>query len=124
MHAPYCNIGQAHYDRETLTNRINKMCNYTAIYPGCSGIRNGTLVVFDLETGAVKNPHKFTVLPMSDTIVQKVTAWGRKFQKENLKNKIEFLNRNREWFDWDNDDLEDADEGLVEGEVPRPRFSR
>ena len=57
---------------------------------------------------------------MPDSIIQKVTAWAWKFQKEIPKNKIEFLNRHRERFAWDNDDLDDADEGWVGGDVPHP----
>ena len=45
-------------------------------------------------------------------------AWARKFQQEIPNNKIEFINRHRERFAWDNDDLDNADEGSVGGVVP------
>ena len=38
---------------------------------------------------------------------------GKKYQEEEKKNKLEFLNRMKLQYDWDNDELE-ASEGLIE----------
>jgi len=39
-----------------------------------------------------------------------VNAWGRKFQKEEQAQRLIFLNRHRERFDWDNGDSKAGDE--------------
>eukprot|EP00957_Ditylum_brightwellii_P138038 10523657-Ditylum_brightwellii.AAC.1 len=69
--------------------------------------------VFDLVTGTVKKPRSVTVLPLPDCFISQVNAWGKKYQEEEEKNKLEFLNCKELQYDWDNDKLEES-EGLIE----------
>ena len=43
---------------------------------------------------------------MPDHVIDQVDTMGKRFQKENRENKLEFLNRQKLKFDWDNDELE------------------
>ena len=60
-------------------------------------------------------------MPMPDRIINTVNAWGKRYQEEEKKNKIEFLNRVQLQYDWDNDELE-VSEGLME-ELAHPDLS-
>ena len=52
-----------------------------------------------------------TEFPIPDRVIGLVDAWGKRYQKEEKENKIEFLNRQKLKYDWDNEEL--MDEGLV-----------
>ena len=80
----------------------------------------GTVKAFDIKTGKVKKPREFTRLPMPDKVVKIVNQWGRRSQRESQADKLEFLNRHKQRFDWDNDEI--VDEGLVQDEIPLPEI--
>ena len=46
-------------------------------------------------------------------LLAKLMHWGKKYQEEEKKNKLEFLNRLQLQYNWDNDELKEL-EGLVE----------
>ena len=62
--------------------------------------------MFDLKTGAAKKVRTVKSFPLPTRIIELVNAWGRRYQKEDKKDKLEFLNRQRLKYDWDNDELE------------------
>ena len=97
-----------------VTNDM-KSRTYSGIYLGTTGNIQGTHKVFDIKTGKVKKPRTISVFPMPDRVLKLVNQWGQRSQREEVQNKLEFLNRLKQRYDWDNDDLED-DEGLVEEE--------
>jgi len=80
---------------------------------GVTGNIQGTKKVFDLVTGTVKKPTSVTVFLMPDRVISQVNTWGKKYQEEEKKNKLEFLNCVQLQYDWDNDKLEES-EGLIE----------
>ena len=82
---------------------------YPSIYLGPTTNIQGTKKVFDLVTGVVKKPRSVTPFPMPDRVINLVNAWGRRYQKEEQMNKMEFLNRKKLKFDWDNDELNETD---------------
>ena len=53
------------------------------------------------------------VLPMPEMLLRLANRWGKSSRSEQYGNKLEFLDRHKEKFDWDNEDIEDK-EGLVE----------
>jgi len=110
---------EAHSDPD-ITN-TNKTRTFAGIYLGITGNIQGTKKVFDLKTGTVKKCRSVTVMPMPDRIINTVNAWGKRYQEEEKKNKIEFLNRVQLQYDWDNDELE-VSEGLME-ELAHPDLS-
>jgi len=101
---------QAHEDRD-VTNTMAPR-TFPALYLGPTDNIQGTVKAFHLETGQVHKVRNFTRLHMPEFVIRKAELWGKKAKQDDLKNKIEFLNRNREKFDWDTD--EEPDEGLVE----------
>ena len=96
---------------------------YNGIYLGPTGNRQGTVNVFNLGTGKVKNPRTIVSLPVLDRIIETVNIWGRKFQKETRIHKIYFINRHQNKYAWDNDDLDYNDKALVEDNVPQPHLA-
>jgi len=81
---------EAHID-PAITNTPNSR-TFTGIYLGITGNIQGTKKVLDLEAGIAKKPRSVTVLPMPDHISSQVSAWGKKYQEGEKKNKLEFLN--------------------------------
>ena len=51
---------------------------------------------------------------MPDSVVKLVNDWGEKYQKVERKESLEFRNRNKEKYAWDNDEYvdDDGDEGI------------
>ena len=86
---------------------------YASIYLGPTANLQGTKKVFDLKTGAVKKVRTVIMFPLPTRVIDLVNAWGRRYQKEEWSNKLEFLNRQKLKYDWDNDDLEYS-EGIME----------
>ena len=110
---------EVHSDPD-VTN-YNKSHTLTGIYLCVTRNIQGTKKVFDLKTGTVKKPRSVTVLPIPDSAIKQVDAWGKKYQAEEKKNKLEFLNRKKLQNDWDNDKLEEP-EGATE-ELAHPDLS-
>ena len=52
---------------------------------------------------------------MPDSVVKLVNDWGKKYQKAEQKESIEFRNRNKEIYAWDNDKYED-DQLVIEND--------
>ena len=61
--------------------------------------------------------------PVPDRVIETVNKWGRKFQKDTRIHKIDFLNRHHNKYAWDNLDLDDNDNALVEANVPHPHLA-
>ena len=102
---------EAHEDPD-ITNTPRSR-TFPAIYLGPTTNIQGTKKVFDLKTGVVKKPRSVTRFPCPDRVIALVNAWGRRYQKAERANKIEFLNRQKLKFDWDNDELDES-EPLIE----------
>ena len=58
-------------------------------------------------------------LPNARESDKKVNNWGGSSGKEDYSMKLEFLNRHRQQYDWDNDELTD-DAGLMADDVAHP----
>ena len=96
---------EAHPDK-IITND-NTLCTHSCIAMGPSGNRQGSLKCFDLETGKMVIRRVADQMPWPDSMIKTASAWGRKSKKLIMKDSVQFLNRKREKFDWDNDDLDD-----------------
>ena len=70
---------------------------------------------FDLETGKVVFRRTITRLPMPTSIIQVINNWGKSQKNTKFKNKLEFWDRLKQKYDWENDDL-DVTEGKVDSE--------
>ena len=99
-----------------ITNTMRDR-TYASIYLGPTANLQGTKKVFDLKTGVVKKVRTITMFPLPTRVIDLVNAWGRRYQQEERPDKLEFLNRQKLKYDWDNDDLEYS-EGIVEDAKP------
>ena len=103
---------EAHTNPDITNNSRSR--TFSGIYLGITGNIQGTKKVFDLETGTVKKPRSVTVFPMPDRVISQVNAWGNKYQEEEKKNKLEFLNRLQLQYDWDIEELEEPERLMEE----------
>ncbi|KAL7536101.1 hypothetical protein ACHAXR_010695 [Thalassiosira sp. AJA248-18] len=92
-----------------ITNN-NVLRTFAAIYLGPVGNIQGIYKVFDLKKGVVKKSRTVTEFPMPDNVIKLVNAWGKRYQKTTSKSLMTFRNRNKQPFDWENDELNDADD--------------
>ena len=102
------NFGQyvhVHHDPDKTNGMQNR--TFPGIYLGPTGNMQGTVKVLVLNTGRVKKPNTFAEVPMPASVVKLVNDWGKKYQKTERKELIEFRNRNKEKYSWDNDEYED-----------------
>ena len=99
---------EAHDDPDQ-TNTMDSRTS-PCIYLGTSGNAQGSVKCYNLETKKIIKRRNFTALPMPDRVVRRVIALG-KTAKQQRKDKVslQFLNRNKDKFDWDNDELDDIE---------------
>ena len=69
----------------------------------------GTHKVFDLKTGVVKKTRTVREFPMPDNVILLVNAWGKQYQKNLRRSLVTFLDRRKQPYDWENDDLSGMD---------------
>ena len=80
------------------------------IFLGTTGNIQGSVKCFNLETKKVVKRRDFTKFPMPDRVIRRVTSLGERAKQQRKKNvTLQFLNRNQDRFEWDNDDLDDID---------------
>ena len=62
--------------------------------------------LFDLDTGKVVSRRIIgDELPYPDRVIKCVNQWGKTTRGEKYSDGIEFCNRKRESFDWENEEL-------------------
>ena len=83
---------------------------------GVAGNLQESLKCFDLPTELVVIRHMYDILPMPDQVIKLINKWGSNSDKANYGTMLQFCNRNKAKFDWDNDDIE-KDKGLIEDET-------
>ena len=88
---------------------------------GPSGNLQGSLKCFDILTGKVATRRTIKVLLMPDRFLKTLNMWGLTSRTTFFEDKLEFLNRIKSKYDWDNDDIVDDEEGLVD---PEPTHTR
>ena len=76
------------------------MRTYDGIYLGPTGNRQGTVKVFDISTGKVKKHWNITILSVPDRFIILVNKWGKRFQQESQRHKLEFLNCHKDKYAW------------------------
>jgi hypothetical protein len=107
---------EASFDDE-ITNTLKER-THSCISLGTSGNIQGSIKCLDLETGRVVKRRTFKVLQMPERVIKRVIKMGKKSRQSRSADTLEFLNRHKEKYDWDNEELE-IEEGLVEDE-PHP----
>ena len=67
-----------------------------------TGNIQGSIFVFELNTGCILKIRNVTALPMPYRIINKFDSWGRRAQKVNSTADLKFLNRTKYKYNWDN----------------------
>ena len=65
-----------------------------------------------VNKGKVNKVKNYTPVSIPDCIIKIVSVWGCRYQEEEEKNKIHFLNLYKQRFDWDSEEYNDP-EGLL-----------
>jgi hypothetical protein len=97
---------------DEITNTLKER-THSCISLGTSGNIQGSIKCLDLETGRVVKRRTVKVLPMPECVIKRVIKMGKKSRQSRSAHTFEFLNRHKEKYDWDNEELE-IEEGLVE----------
>ena len=94
---------------------------YTHVCISLGPSRNwqGSQVCFDLDTGRVVLRRNIKVLHMPDSVIQVINDWGKSQKNTDFRNKLEFWDRLKNKYDWENEDL-DLEDGKVEEELVSP----
>ena len=82
---------------------------------GTSGNSQGSTMCFDLDTRKVVTRRIVKELPYLDRVIKRVSEVHKTPRGEKYSDEIEFLNRKRQPFDWENEELAEA---LPEVEEP------
>ena len=79
-------------------------CMFPGNYLGPTGNMQGTIKVLGINIEKVKKPNMFTEVPMPDSVMKLLNDWGKKYQKPERKESLEFRNQNKEPCVWDKDE--------------------
>ena len=97
-----------------ITNTM-KLRTHGCVALGTSGNWQGTTKCFDIETGKVVTRRVVKEVPYPDCVIKRVNDLGKTPRGEKYSDGLEFLNRNKQPFDWENEEL---NEKLPEVEEP------
>ncbi len=95
-----------------ITNTMAER-THSCIALGPSGNLQGSVKCFDLLTGKLVIRRTVKVVPYPDRIIRLANSWGKQSRSKQFGNKLEFLDRNKVRYDWDNEEIEE-EEALVE----------
>ena len=96
---------------DAVVTNDNKERTRSCVALGPVGNRQGSVKCFDIETGKLLHRRTVTQIPwpLNNDLIRKVESWGKRSVRAIKRNRIDFLNRKGEKFDWDNDDLSDLE---------------
>ena len=88
-----------------VTNGL-KLRTHGCVALGTARNWQGSKKCFDLDTGKVVSRRIIgEELPYPDRVIKRVNQWGKTTRGEKYSDSIEFRNRKREPFDWENEEL-------------------
>eukprot|EP00804_Cyclotella_cryptica_P016673 CCRYP_001990-RA/>CCRYP_001990-RA protein AED:0.73 eAED:0.24 QI:0/-1/0/1/-1/0/1/0/427 len=109
---PFRAYGQAYDDPSSTETNTQQARSRDVICMGPTGNIQGSYYFVDLSTKAVTKRRRFQELPVPDSIIKKVEAWGRRDKQTGI---IRFRNKNNDPYEWDNEH-----DALVEDNAPEP----
>ena len=112
--APFGAYVEASIDAN-VTNTM-KDCTQSCLSLGPAGNLQGSLKCFDILTGKVVTRRTIKVLQMPDRFLKTLNRWGLTSQTTVFGDKLEFLNIMKSKYDWDNDDIVNNEDSLVDPE--------
>ena len=83
--------------------------NHPCISLGPSGNWKSSKICFDLETGKLVLRWTITSFPIPEHLIKVITYWGKLQKTAGFKNKLEFWDRMKNKYDWENEDLDVSD---------------
>jgi len=95
-----------------ITNTMDER-THSCIALGPAGNLQGSLKCFDLLTGKLVIRRTFKCLPIPDRIIKLVNLWGKTSRSKQFGNTLEFRDRNKVKYDWDNEEIMES-KALVE----------
>ena len=84
---------EAKEDPDVINTNMYRTCPGICLLP--KGNIEGTLKVFDFNTGVVNNPRSATAFPMHDRYIGLFNAWGKRSHKEGEKSSLKLLYRHK-----------------------------
>ena len=91
---------------------------------GPAGNEQGSVKCLGLITGKLLIRRSLKVLPFPERIIKWVNRMGRTSRSEQFGNKLEFRNRKKAKYDWDNEQIEEEPISSLNQKVPvRTRVS-
>jgi hypothetical protein len=91
-----------------------KGCTHGCVSSGPSGNSQDSQHCFNLETGSVDLHRSIKVLPMLDSVTRIINNWGKSQKNAVFKNKLEFWDRLKQKYDWENEDLDIGNDKIEE----------
>ena len=105
---------------DTIITNGNNDRTHACITLGPSENRQESINCFDLNTGIVVLCRTLNQMIWPERLPRKANEWGKKSKKTILKGQINFLNQNRDTFDWDNDYLTEIEMANREPNLVQP----
>ena len=87
-----------------ITNTMDER-THSCIALGPAGNLQGSLKCFDLLTGKLVIRRTFKCLPLPERIIKLVNLWGKTSRSKQFGNTLEFRDRNKVKYDWDNEEI-------------------
>ena len=97
-----------------ITNTM-KPRTHGCVALGTSGNWQGLTMCFDLDAGKVVTRRIIEEIPYPDCVIKRVNEWGKTTRGEKYSDGVEFRNRKKQPFDWENKELAET---LPEVEEP------
>ena len=90
------------YTGKEVTNDISDR-TLPGIFRGTIGNIQGTMRVFGVNTGIVKKFYNATKFSIPNDIIKKINAWRKNFKRQDLKNRLQFVDRRQNSYKWNNE---------------------
>ena len=102
---------EANTDATVTKDNTERTRNCVALEVGPVGNKQGSVKCFGIESGKILHRRTLTQLPwpLDNKLVKKVEEWDKKEARAIKRGCIDFLNRNGEKFDWENDNLSELE---------------
>ena len=89
------------HDKLYMTNTMESR-KHKSIFLGTTGNIQGSLFVFELNTGRILKMRNVTVRPVPYCIIKKFDSWGRHAQNLNSTTDLKFINITKNKYNWYN----------------------
>ena len=96
---------EASTDADITNTMVERTESCLALGP--AGNLQGSVKCFSLLTGKLLIRRTVKTLPIPDRILKLINKWGRSSRSKQFGNTLEFRDRNKAKYDWDNEEIEE-----------------